>query len=61
MDLLPTGKKSKSRKLNQELTNPTDRRIFAIAEAFNNNYTIDEIYDKTKIDRWFLQKLKNIL
>ena len=43
-----------------ELTNPTDRRIFAIAEAFNNNYTIDDIYEKTKIDRWFLQKLKNI-
>ncbi len=46
--------------IESELTNPTDRRIFAIAEAFSNNYTIDEIYDKTKIDRWFLQKLKNI-
>ncbi len=46
--------------IDTELTNPTDRRIFAIAEAFNNNYSIDEIYDKTKIDRWFLQKLKNI-
>jgi carbamoyl-phosphate synthase large subunit len=47
-------------KIDEELTNPTDRRIFAIAEAFNKNYTIDQIYDKTKIDRWFLQKLKNI-
>ncbi len=46
--------------IDSELTNPTDRRIFAIAEAFSNNYTIDEIYEKTKIDRWFLQKLKNI-
>ncbi|KAF0236922.1 MAG: carbamoyl-phosphate synthase large [Prolixibacteraceae bacterium] len=46
--------------IDDELTNPTDRRIFAIAEAFNKNYTVDEIYDKTKIDRWFLQKLKNI-
>ena len=46
--------------IDSELTNPTDRRIFAIAEAFNNDYSIDEIYDKTKIDRWFLQKLKNI-
>jgi len=44
-----------------ELGNPTDRRIFAIAEAFNKNYTVDEIYEKTKIDRWFLQKLKNII
>jgi carbamoyl-phosphate synthase large subunit len=46
--------------IDDELINPTDRRIFAIAEAFNKNYTIEEIYDKTKIDRWFLQKLKNI-
>ncbi len=46
--------------IDSELTNPTDRRIFAIAEAFYNDYSIDEIYDKTKIDRWFLQKLKNI-
>ncbi|TNF40835.1 MAG: carbamoyl-phosphate synthase (glutamine-hydrolyzing) large subunit [Bacteroidetes bacterium] len=47
--------------IDEELSNPTDRRIFAIAEAFNKNYTIDQIYDKTKIDRWFLQKLKNII
>ncbi len=46
--------------IEKELTNPTDRRIFAIAEAFNKGYTVDEIYEKTKIDRWFLQKLKNI-
>ena len=43
-----------------ELSNPTDRRIFAIAEAFNKGYTVDDIYEKTKIDRWFLQKLQNI-
>jgi carbamoyl-phosphate synthase large subunit len=47
--------------IDEELSNPTDRRIFAITEAFNKNYTIDEIHDKTKIDRWFLQKLKNII
>jgi carbamoyl-phosphate synthase large subunit len=46
--------------IEEELTNPTDRRIFAIAEAFNKNYTVDQIYERTKIDRWFLQKLKNI-
>ena len=46
--------------IEDELSNPTDRRIFAIAEAFNKDYSIDEIYDKTKIDRWFLHKLKNI-
>ncbi len=43
-----------------ELSNPTDRRIFAIAEAFNKNYSIDDIHEKTKIDRWFLFRLKNI-
>ncbi len=47
--------------IDEELSNPTDRRIFAITEAFNNNYSIDEIHEKTKIDRWFLQKLKNII
>ena len=46
--------------IEEELTNPTDRRIFAIAEAFNKDYSVDEIFEKTKIDRWFLQKLKNI-
>ncbi|WP_394706668.1 carbamoyl-phosphate synthase (glutamine-hydrolyzing) large subunit [uncultured Draconibacterium sp.] len=46
--------------IEEELTNPTDRRIFAIAEAFNKGYSIDQIHNKTKIDRWFLQKLNNI-
>ncbi|WP_297101287.1 carbamoyl-phosphate synthase (glutamine-hydrolyzing) large subunit [uncultured Draconibacterium sp.] len=46
--------------IEEELTNPTDRRIFAIAEAFNKGYSIDQIHEKTKIDRWFLQKLNNI-
>src|SRR5690554_1020050 len=48
-------------KIEEELEYPTDRRIFAIAEAFNKNYTIDDIYAKTKIDRWFLYRLKNII
>ncbi len=46
--------------IDEELGNPTDRRIFVIAEAFNKGYSVDEIYEKTKIDRWFLQKLQNI-
>jgi len=46
--------------IEKELANPTDRRIFAIAEAFNKNYSVDDIHNKTKIDRWFLQKLHNI-
>jgi carbamoyl-phosphate synthase large subunit len=46
--------------IDEELTNPTDRRVFAIAAAFDKGYSIDEIYEKTKIDRWFLQKLYKI-
>jgi carbamoyl-phosphate synthase large subunit len=46
--------------IDEELVRPTDRRIFAIAEAFNKDYSVDDIYEKTKIDRWFLQKLHNI-
>jgi len=46
--------------IDEELINPTDRRIFAIEEAFSKGYSVDKIYEKTKIDRWFLQKLHNI-
>ncbi|MDX1700848.1 MAG: carbamoyl-phosphate synthase (glutamine-hydrolyzing) large subunit, partial [Melioribacteraceae bacterium] len=42
------------------LSNPTDMRIFLIAEAFKHDLTIDEIYDLSKIDKWFLVKLRNI-
>jgi carbamoyl-phosphate synthase large subunit len=43
-----------------ELSNPTDKRIFVIAEAYKNGWTVEEVYEKTKIDIWFLEKLKNI-
>lgn len=46
--------------LDEELSNPTDMRVFAIARAFEEGYTIDRIHDLTKIDPWFLGKLKNI-
>jgi carbamoyl-phosphate synthase large subunit len=46
--------------IDEELTRPTDRRIFAIAAAFAKGYSIEDIYQKTKIDRWFLQKLYKI-
>ncbi|TKG89085.1 carbamoyl-phosphate synthase (glutamine-hydrolyzing) large subunit [Puteibacter caeruleilacunae] len=54
------NKGTESENLEGELTNPTDHRIFAIAEALDKGYTIDQIYELTKIDRWFLQKLNNI-
>lgn len=46
--------------LDEELSNPTDLRVFAIAKAFEKGYTIDTIHNLTKIDPWFLGKLKNI-
>ncbi len=46
--------------LEAALKEPTDRRIFVIAKAFAEGYSVDCIHDLTKIDRWFLYKLKNI-
>ncbi len=46
--------------IEEELANPTDRRIFAIAEAFNKGYSVEDIHQRTKIDHWFLQRLQNI-
>jgi len=47
--------------IEQELQNPTDMRIFAIAMAFQKGFTVEEIHQLTKIDCWFLHKLKNIV
>src|SRR5574344_1145493 len=46
--------------LETELSKPTDLRMFAIAEAFKAGYSIERMYELTKIDPWFLGKLKNI-
>jgi len=45
----------------KELAEPTDMRIFSIAQALNENIPIDRIHQLTGIDRWFLYKLKNII
>ena len=47
--------------LDEELANPTDLRIFAIAQALEEGYTIDRIYELTKIDPWFIERMKNIV
>lgn len=47
--------------LDDELANPTDLRIFAIAQALEESYSIERIYELTKIDPWFIGKLKNIV
>jgi carbamoyl-phosphate synthase large subunit len=46
--------------IDKALREPTDKRIFVIAEAFRAGYTIDHVHEQTKIDRWFLEKLMNI-
>ena len=46
--------------VDEALREPTDKRIFVIEKAFAAGYTIDQIHDLTKIDRWFLQKLYKI-
>ncbi len=46
--------------IDYELSNPTDKRIFYIYQAFAKGYDIDKIHDLTKIDKWFLQKLNII-
>lgn len=47
--------------LDASLHEPTDKRIFIISKAMHKGYTIDQIHDLTKIDKWFLQKLKHII
>ena len=47
--------------LEDELANPTDLRIFAIAQALEEGYSVERICDITKIDPWFIGKLKNIV
>ena len=47
--------------LDHALSNPTDMRIFAIARALEEGYAIDRIVDLTKIDRWFIERLDNIV
>ncbi|RCI03295.1 hypothetical protein CU098_003521, partial [Rhizopus stolonifer] len=44
-----------------ELANPSDRRLFAIANAMHKGYSVDKIWEMTKIDKWFLNKLQRIV
>jgi len=47
--------------IDSALREPTDKRIFLISKAMHKDYTIDQIHDLTKIDKWFLYKLKHII
>ncbi|THH18117.1 hypothetical protein EW146_g2823 [Bondarzewia mesenterica] len=56
------GKKMNCEQLDYALSHPTDMRLFAIAQAmYLENYTVDRLHDLTKIDKWFLYKLDNIV
>ena len=54
------GNVLKAKDIDEELVNPTDSRIFAIAGAFDKGYSVEKIHELTKIDHWFLQRLENI-
>nr|NVI70444.1 rudimentary [Cucujiformia] len=45
----------------EELEQPTDKRMFVLAAALKNGYSLDRLYTLTKIDKWFLKKMKNII
>ena len=47
--------------IDKALREPTDKRVFVISKAMKAGYTVDQIHDLTKIDKWFLQKLKGIV
>ncbi|MCO6025118.1 carbamoyl-phosphate synthase (glutamine-hydrolyzing) large subunit [Prevotella cerevisiae] len=47
--------------IDESLKEPTDKRIFVISKAMHKNYTVDQIHELTKIDKWFLYKLKHII
>ena len=55
------NKELKIADIDKALNEPTDQRIFVVSKAFRKGYTIDEIHALTKIDKWFLQKLHNII
>merc|ERR1712232_483373 len=46
--------------LEAQLKTPTDTRLFAVQKALEHGWSVDRVHDLTKIDRWFLSKLKNI-
>lgn len=47
--------------IDDALSQPTDKRVFYLAQALHEGYSIDRLYELTKIDRWFLYKLKHII
>jgi carbamoyl-phosphate synthase/aspartate carbamoyltransferase len=46
--------------VDEELVNPTDYRVFALSTAFYRGYSVEKIWNMTRIDKWFLTKLENL-
>jgi len=55
------NKELETNDLDKDLSEPTDRRVFFLSQAFTKGYDIDRIHALTKIDKWFLQKLQHIM
>lgn len=55
------NKEIKVEDIDKALREPTDNRIFVISKAFNKGYTVGQVHELTKIDKWFLEKLYNII
>ena len=55
------NKELKITDLDAALREPTDKRVFVISKAMHKDYSVDQIYNLTKIDKWFLEKLKHII
>lgn len=47
--------------IDKALKEPTDKRIFVIESAFRKGYSVDKVHELTKIDKWFLEKLYNLI
>jgi len=55
------NKELETEDLDKDLSEPTDRRVFFLSQAFSAGYSIDRIHELTKIDKWFLQKCRHIM
>jgi len=55
------NKELKINDLDAALREPTDKRVFVISKAMHKDYSVDQIHNLTKIDKWFLEKLKHII
>ena len=60
LELTLAGTISVEQTLNTMLSKPTDKRLYAVQTAFECGYTVDQVHNLSKIDRWFLSKLKKI-